>query len=95
MVTVSVLKRGDVMLMRQVDLKAMAVRPISISYLIQTANQFDCDIYVMSGSKESANVKNYDEVKKFKMNISPLFFYFKGSDEGAARDRIGSLFTLG
>ena len=58
-------------------------------------NLVDCDIYVMSGSKESANVKNYDEVKKFKMNISPLFFYFKGSDEGAARDRIGSLFTLG
>ena len=45
------------MLMRQVDLKAMAVRPISISYLIQTANQFDCDIYMMS-SRESANVKN-------------------------------------
>lgn len=82
------------MLMRQVDLKAMAVRPISISYLIQTANQFDCDIYVVS-SKESANVKDYDEIKKFKMNMSPLFFYFKGSDEGEAGDRIQRLFALG
>lgn len=82
------------MLMRQVDLKAMAVRPISISYLIQTANQFDCDIYMMS-NRESANVKNYDEIKKFKMNMSPLIFYFKGSDEEEAGDRIQRLFTLG
>lgn len=81
------------MLMRQVDLKAMAVRPISISYLIQTANQFDGDIYMMS-SRESANVKNYDEMKKVKMNMSPLVFYFKGSDEEEAGDRIQRIFTL-
>ena len=81
------------MLMRQVDLKAMAVRPISISYLIQTANQFDCEIYMMS-SRESANVKNYDDMKKVKMNMSPLVFYFKGSDEEEAGDRIQRIFTL-
>lgn len=82
------------MLMRQVDLRAMAPRPMPISYLIQTANQFHCDIYVMNNAG-SANVKNYDEIKKFRMCGSPLTFYFKGSDEGAAGDRIQSIFTSG
>ena len=82
------------MLMRQVDLRDMAPRPIPISYLIQTANQFHCDIYVMNNAG-SANVKNYDEIKKFRMCGSPLTFYFKGSDEGAAGDRIQSIFTSG
>lgn len=80
--------------MRQVDLRAMAPRPMPISYLIQTANQFHCDIYVMNNAG-SANVKNYDEIKKFRMCGSPLTFYFKGSDEGAAGDRIQSIFTSG
>lgn len=72
----------------------MAPRPMPISYLIQTANQFHCDIYVMNNAG-SANVKNYDEIKKFRMCGSPLTFYFKGSDEGAAGDRIQSIFTSG
>lgn len=72
----------------------MAPRPMPISYLIQTANQFHCDIYVMNNAG-SANVKNYDEIKKFRMCGGPLTFYFKGSDEGAAGDRIQSIFTSG
>ena len=68
------------MLTRQVDSKERIFRPIPISYLIQTANQFDCDIYV----------KRYDEVKNFRMT-GFLTFYFKGSDELEAEDRIQSI----
>ena len=71
------------MLTRQVDSKERIFRPIPISYLIQTANQFDCDIYVTS-DKTTANVKRYDEVKNFRMT-GFLTFYFKGSDESEAR----------
>ena len=61
----------------------------TFSYLIQTANQFDCDIYVTS-DKTTANVKRYDEVKNFRMT-GFLTFYFKGSDESEAEDRIQSI----
>ena len=54
------------MLTRQVDSKEKVFKAIPISYLIQTANQFDCDIYVTS-DKTTANVKRYDEVKNFRM----------------------------
>lgn len=80
------------MLTRQVDLRGMALRPMPISYLIQTANQFNCDIYVKS-NEVTANAKNYDEIKKLRMCGSPLTFYFRGSDEGEAGDRIESLFS--
>ena len=81
------------MLTRQVDSKERIFRPIPISYLIQTANQFDCDIYVTS-DKTTANVKRYDEVKNLRMT-GFLTFYFKGSDEGEAGDRIERIFTSG
>ena len=74
------------MLTRQVDSKEKVFKAIPISYLIQTANQFDCDIYVTS-DKTTANVKRYDEVKNFRMT-GFLTFYFKGSDETEAEDRI-------
>lgn len=77
------------MLMRQVDSKEKVFKAIPISYLIQTANQFDCDIYVTS-DKTTANVKRYDEVKNFRMT-GFLTFYFKGSDESEAEDRIQSI----
>lgn len=77
------------MLTRQVDSKEKVFRPIPISYLIQTANQFDCDIYVTS-DKTTANVKSYDEVKNLRMT-GFLTFYFKGSDETEAEDRIQSI----
>ena len=70
------------MLTKQVDSRERVFRPIPISYLIQTANQFDCDIFVTS-----ANVKQYDEVKNLRMT-GFLTFYFKGSDELEAEDRI-------
>ena len=54
------------MLTKQVDSRERVFRPIPISYLIQTANQFDCDIFVTS-DKYTANVKQYDEVKNLRM----------------------------
>lgn len=77
------------MLTRQVDSNGRVFRPIPISYLIQTANQFDCDIYVTS-DKTTANVKRYDEVKNLRMT-GFLTFCFKGSDEMEAEDRIQSI----
>ena len=74
------------MLTKQVDSRERVFRPIPISYLIQTANQFDCDIFVTS-DKHTANVKQYDEVKNLRMT-GFLTFYFKGSDETEAEDRI-------
>ena len=65
------------MLMRQVDLRDMAPRPIPISYLIQTANQFHCDIYVTSDA-ETVNAKNYDETKKLRMCGAPLDILLSG-----------------
>lgn len=63
------------MLTKQVDSRERVFRPIPISYLIQTANQFDCDIFVTS-DKYTANVKQYDEVKNLRMT-GFLTFYFK------------------
>lgn len=80
---------GDFMLTRQVDSREKGLRPIPISYLIQTANQFDCEIYVTS-EMTTANVKSYDDVKRLSLN-GYLTFYFKGSDESEAKDRIQSI----
>lgn len=77
------------MLARQVDSREKVFRTIPISYLIQTANQFDCDIYV-SSDKTTANIKQYDEVKNFKM-AGFLTFYFRGRDELEAEVRIQSI----
>ena len=74
------------MLTRRIDSREKTLNPIPISYLIQTANQFDCDIFVTS-DKYTANVKQYDEVKNLRMT-GFLTFYFKGSDETEAEDRI-------
>ena len=74
------------MLTRRIDSRERAFNPIPISYLIQTANQFSCDIYV-SDDKGRANLKQYDEMKNLRMR-GFLTFYFKGSDETEAEDRI-------
>ena len=74
------------MLTRQVDSRMKTLNPIPISYLVQTANQFVCDIYVKS-DKGGDNVKRYDEMKSLNI-LGLLTFYFKGSDENEAEDRI-------
>ena len=70
------------MLMRQVDLRDMAPRPIPISYLIQTANRFDCDIFV-TDDKKTANLKHYEEMKNLSL-YGFLTICFKGRDETEA-----------
>lgn len=77
------------MVTRRVDTREKEFRTIPISYLIQTANQFQCDIYVQEDG-QTANVKNYDEIKRFRLNTF-LIFYFRGSDEAAAQDRINRI----
>ena len=77
------------MLTRCLDVKKRVFHPIPISYLIQTANQFDCDIFVTC-DKGRANVKQYDEMKNVNMG-GFLTFYFKGSDETEAEDRIHTI----
>ena len=58
------------MLTRRIDSRERAFNPIPISYLIQTANQFSCDIYV-SDDKARANLKQYDEMKNLRMVLMP------------------------
>ena len=45
------------------DIRKGGCNPIPISYLIQTANQFDCDIFV-TNDNTTANLKRYDEMKR-------------------------------
>ena len=74
------------MLTRRLDSRERSFNTIPISYLVQTANQFHCDIFVTS-DRMTANVKHYDEMKRFRF-CGFLTFYFKGSDETEAENRI-------
>ena len=40
------------MVTRSLDVRKKALNPIPISYLIQTANRFDCDIFVTDDKKQ-------------------------------------------
>ena len=77
------------MVTRRMDIRKGGFNPIPISYLIQTANQFDCDIFVTNEST-TANMKDYDEMKRLNM-CGFLTFCFKGSDENAAENRIHTI----
>lgn len=46
----------------EVDIQ-LRYTPIPLALLINTANAFDCDIYIDYGLTK-VNVKNYDEMKK-------------------------------
>ena len=54
------------MVTRRMDIRKGGCNPIPISYLIQTANQFDCDIFV-TNDNTTANLKRYDEMKRLNM----------------------------
>lgn len=76
---------------KEVDI-LLRCTPIPIAFLINTANSFDCDIYIDYG-KSKVNVKDYDEMKKgLNTQNRNLLFYFNGSDEQAAEGRIEKLF---
>ena len=53
------------MVTRSLDVRKKALNPIPISYLIQTANRFDCDIFV-TDDKKTANLKTLRRNEKFK-----------------------------
>jgi phosphotransferase system HPr-like phosphotransfer protein len=77
------------MLSRQIDLRVHALNPIPISYLVQTANEFVCEIYVIS-DRGAANLKSYNELKNLD-TLGNVTFCFEGSDESEAEDRIHQL----
>lgn len=67
-------------------------QPISIAFLIDTANSFNCDIFVECGVSK-INVKNYDELKdRLVIKDKYLLFYFNGEDELDAENRIQQIF---
>ncbi len=71
-------------------------KPISISFLIKIANDFDCDIYLKCNNKKGfANVKNYDDLmcSLKSSNKDGFVFYFHGIDEVAALSRFNEIFS--
>ena len=70
------------MVTRSLDVRKKALTPIPIAYLIQTANRFDCDIFVTNDQK-TANLKQYDELKNLSL-CGFLTICFKGRDETEA-----------
>ena len=68
-------------------------RTLPISYLVQTARDFDCSIFVFSVASW-INVKDYEAIKKgFEPSEKGLLFYFNGNDVKEAERRIQCIFT--
>ena len=81
------------MLTKQVDILA-PYRTLPISYLVRTANQFTCDIYIQ-GDATRSNVKDYEAMQTgLQPRGNSLVFYLEGSDEGEAELRLRRLFRV-
>lgn len=79
------------MISRQID-TCRRNSPVPISFLIHTANAFDCDIYIRCDDKR-VNVKSYDEmIRDMSARAKSLIFFFNGSDELAAQEKIERIF---
>lgn len=79
------------MICKQVD-TCRRYSPVPISFLINAANSFDCDIYVEC-EENHVNVKSYDEMQSnLRTRSRKLLFYFDGSDELAAQQKIAQIF---
>lgn len=79
------------MIARQID-TCQRYSPVPISFLINTANSFDCEIYVKCEDNQ-VNVKCYDEMlRNLKTRGKPLTFFFDGRDEQAAQKKIERIF---
>lgn len=78
---------------KQIDILA-PYRTLPISYLVRTANQFTCDIYIQ-GNATKINVKDYEAMQT---GLQPrgdgLIFYLEGSDRGEAELRLRRLFRV-
>ena len=79
------------MLSRQVD-TCRRYRPVPLSFLIDTANAFLCDIFVECDNVQ-VNVKSYDEmIRNLKFHGRTLRFFFNGQDELDAEKTIERIF---
>ncbi len=79
------------MICRQID-TSKRYTPVPLSFLICTANRFDCDIFVQLNNLQ-VNVKSYDEmICNLRHASRSLLFFFNGSDEQAAQQRIERIF---
>lgn len=79
------------MISRQIDTCRRST-PVPISFLIHTARTFDCDIYIRCNNKK-VNVKSYDEmIRDMSARAKSLVFFFNGSDELAAQQKIERIF---
>ncbi len=79
------------MISRQID-TCRRNSPVPISFLIHTASAFDCDIYIRCDDKR-VNVKSYDEmIRDMSARAKSLIFFFNGSDELAAQEKIERIF---
>lgn len=79
------------MVCKQVD-TCRRYSPVPISFLISAANSFDCDIYI-EYEDNHVNVKSYDEMQSnLQTRSRTLLFYFDGTDELAAQQKIGRIF---
>ena len=77
--------------------KTMAIRqrfhPIPLTVLITTANSCDCDIFVEYEASR-VNVKDYEAmIRNFDTHAQSQLFFFNGSDEHCAEERIERLFA--
>lgn len=79
------------MIAKQID-TCRRYSPVPLSFLINTANSFLCDIYIQC-EEVQINAKNYDEMlRKLRPRGCSLLFFFNGKDEKAAQQKIEKIF---
>ncbi|MCD8371023.1 MAG: HPr family phosphocarrier protein [Clostridiales bacterium] len=79
------------MIRKQINTRTRHV-PVPLSFLISTANSFDCEIYMECGQR-NVNVKCYDEmIRHLRPSGHSILFCFNGSDELAAQKKIERIF---
>lgn len=79
------------MVTRNVEIRQRS-HPLSITFLIDTANSFNCDIYIKCGTTR-INAKSYEDVQSGLVTKDKnLLFYFNGMDELEAESRIQQIF---
>lgn len=79
------------MISRQID-TCRRCSPVPISFLINAANSFDCDIFIKCDDSH-VNVKCYDEMlRNLRTRGTSLMFLFNGRDEQAAEQKIERIF---
>lgn len=79
------------MITRQID-TCRRYRPVPISFLINTANTFHCDIFIECDNLQ-VNVKSYDEmIRDLRFHGRTLRFFFNGADELVAQQTIERIF---